>query len=255
MNQLTKIFEGQELRIVGSEEDPYFLLNDVCKILNLAPRVVRQRLTDDVCSTYPIIDALGRTQQATFVNEDGLYDVVLESRKTEAKKFRRWITSEVIPSIRKHGGYLTPEKVEQVLSDPDTIIRLATDLKQERLKRQRAEWVIEQQKPKVLFADSVKASQTSILIRELAVILKQNGIDTGEKRLYEWLRENGYLVKRLGTDRNTPTQRSMDLGLFEIKETPINHNSGMITVSKTTKVTGKGQVYFINKFLNLKVVV
>lgn len=255
MNQLNKVFEGQEIRVIDVKNEPWFVAKDVCAVLGLV-NVSRSidRLSQRQKGLHTV-NTLGGEQQMVVINEAGVYKLVFTSRKPESEKFTDWIAEEVIPSIRKHGGYLTPETVEQVLSDPDTLIRLATDLKHERLKRQQAELVIEQQKPKVLFADSVEASQTSILIRELAVILKQNGIETGEKRLYEWLRENGYLIKRFGTDRNTPTQRSMDLGLFEIKETPINHNSGMITVSKTTKVTGKGQVYFINKFLSLKKVV
>lgn len=256
MNQLTKLFDGQELQIIETNEEFYFLLNDVCGVLDLAPRVVKQRLGDDVCSTYPIQDRLGRTQQATFVNEDGLYDVILDSRKPEAKRFRKWITSDVLPSIRKDGGYIATteeDDEESIMARAVLIANKTIEKKNKKIAEQKK--VIESQKPKVLFADSVEASQTSILIREMAIILKQNGIDTGERRLYEWLRTNGYLVKRLGTDRNTPTQRSMDMGLFEIKETPINHNSGLISINKTTKVTGKGQVYFINKFLSQQKVV
>ena len=143
---------------------------------------------------------------------------------------------------------MTPQKIEEMLLNPDTIIQLATTLKQEQQARQRAEKQIEEQKPKVLFADAVTASHTSILVGELAKLLRQNGIDTGQNRLFEWLRNNGYLIRRKGTDYNMPTQYSMDLGLFEVKETSITHSDGHVSVSKTPKVTGKGQVYFINKF-------
>src|SRR5690625_2792427 len=249
MNQLIKIFEGKKLTIIEKGNEPYFLLNDVCKILDLAPRSVRQRLEDDVCSTYPIKDRLGRTQQATFVNEDGLYDVILDSRKPEAKRFRKWITSEVIPSIRKHGAYMTPEKIEEVLLNPDTLIKLATNLKEEQEKRKQAEQVIEEQKPKVLFADAVETSRSSVLVGELAKLIKQNGYNIGQNRLFKWLRDNGYLMKR-GQSRNLPTQKSMDLELFEVKKRTINNPDGSIRTTSTPMVTGKGQVYFIDKFLS-----
>lgn len=246
------MFEGEQLRIIGNQENPLFALNDVCKILGLSnSRMVKERLSDDVSSTYPIQDSMGRTQQATFINEDGLYDVILDSRKPIAKKFRKWITSEVIPSIRKHGGYLTPETVEQVLTDPDTIIRLATDLKQERLKRQQAEFLIEQQKPKVLFADAVETSESSILIGQLAKLITQNGYPIGQNRLFKWLRENGFLGKA-GSHYNEPTQYAVERGWFEVKERTINNPDGSVRITRTTKVTGKGQIYFINKFLALK---
>lgn len=251
MNQLTKVFENQDLTIIEVDGDFQFLLKDVCEILEIGNhRHVKTRLEDDVVSNYPIQDRLGRTQQATFVNEDGLYDVILDSRKPEAKRFRKWITSEVLPSIRKDGGYIATDENdddESIMAKAILIANKTIDKKNKELELQKQ--LLDEQRPKVLFAESVEASQTSILVRELAVLLKQNGVDIGERRLFDWLRTNGFLVKRFGSDRNTPTQRSMDMGLFEIKETPINHNSGLISISKTTKVTGKGQVYFINKFL------
>lgn len=249
MNELQNVFsfEGQEVRTVRSGQDIFFAAKDVCEVLeirNVTQAI--QRLDEDERSMFNI----GRQGMTNFVNETGLYSLILGSRKHEAKKFKRWVTHEVLPSIRKHGAYMTPETLEQAILNPDFAIGLLTNLKDEQEKRREAELQIETQKPKVLFAESVETSKTSILIRELAVLLKQNGIDTGERRLYTWLRENGYLVRRHGSDRNMPTQRSMNLGLFEVKETPIHHNSGDIKVGKTTKVTGKGQVYFINKFLS-----
>lgn len=156
---------------------------------------------------------------------------------------------EVLPSIRKHGGYLTPEKVEEALLNPDTLIRLATDLKTEREKRMQLEEQAHRDRPKVLFADAVATAKSSILIGELAKLLKQNGIDIGQNRLFEWMRCNSYLIRRKGTDYNMPTQKAMESGLFEIKETSITHADGHISVNKTPKVTGRGQQYFINRFL------
>ena len=253
MNQLKMFnFENNSVRLIRKNGEPWFVAKDVCDVLEIRnTSQALQRLDEDERSMFNI----GRQGDVNIINEYGLYSLVLASRKPEAKQFKRWVTHEVIPSIRKHGAYMTPDALEQAISNPDFAIGLLTNLKEERDKRQAAESRLEEQKPKVIFAESVEASQTSILIRELAVLLKQNGIETGEKRLYEWMRANGYLVKRLGTDRNTPTQRSMNMGLFEVKETPINHNSGLITVNKTTKVTGRGQVYFINKFLQSQKVI
>ena len=195
-------------------------------------------------------DPHGILQYPTIINESGLYSLVLSSKLPTAKKFKRWVTSEVIPSIRKHGAYMTPDKLEEVLLKPDTLIQLAQNLKAEQEKRMALEVKMEEQKPKVLFAESVEAAKTSILIGELAKLLKQNGINIGQNRLFEWLRNNGYLIRRQGSDYNMPTQRAMEMGLFEIKETTITHSDGHIHVSKTPKVTGKGQVYFVNLFVS-----
>lgn len=184
-----------------------------------------------------------------FIPENTFYRLAMKAKNEAAEKFQAFIADEVLPAIRKHGGYLTPEKVEEALLNPDTIIRLATDLKTEREKRLRLEEQAQKDKPKVLFADAVATAKTSILIGELAKLLKQNGVDMGQNRLFEWMRRNGYLIQRKGTDYNMPTQRAMESGLFEIKETSITHADGHMSVSKTPKVTGKGQQYFINRFL------
>lgn len=255
MNQLTKVFEGQSVRILGDEETPLFVLADVCKVLDLStPARVKERLTDGVSSTHTILDSMNRPQEVTVINEDGLYDVILDSRKPQAKRFRKWVTSEVLPSIRKHGGYLTPEKVEEALLNPDTLIRLATDLKEERQKRIDAEQLVESQKPKVLFADAVSTSDTSILIGQLAKLITQNGYSIGQNRLFYWMRKNGYLGKT-GQHYNEPTQYGMERGWFEVKERTVNNPDGSVRITRTTKVTGKGQVYFINKFLNQQEVI
>lgn len=237
-----------EVRVAEVNGDPMFCLADVCKVLDLDPSQVVRRLGDGVVTIHPIQDSLGRTQQANFVNEDGLYDTILDSRKPDARAFRKWVTSEVLPSIRKHGGYLTPEKVEEALLNPDTLIRIATALKEERAKRIAAECEVAKLEPKGRFADAVAASDRSVLISELAKILRQNGVNIGQNRLFEWMRLNGYLCSK-GEYYNQPTQKSMELALFEIKKTSITKPDGSVLVTTTTKVTGKGQIYFVNKFL------
>lgn len=179
-----------------------------------------------------------------FIPENIFYRLAMKAKNAAAEAFQAKVADEILPSIRKTGMYAT----DQLLDNPDLLIAAATKLKEEREARKRLEAKVEQDKPKVLFADSVVASKTSILVGEMAKILKQNGVDTGQQRFFEWLRESGYLIKRKGTDYNMPTQRSMELGLFEIKETSITHSDGHVTVNKTPKVTGKGQVYFVNHF-------
>lgn len=192
------------------------------------------------------------TIEVNFIPEGDIYRLIIRSKLPNAEKFERWVFDEVLPTINKHGGYLTPDKIEEVLLNPDTIIKLATELKTEREKLANAEMQIEMDKPKVLFADAVATSKTSILIGELAKLIKQNGYDIGQKRLFTFLRENGYLVRRKGGEYNMPTQKSMNLGLFEIKERTINHTDHVETV-KTPKVTGKGQIYFLNLFFKIMV--
>ena len=185
-----------------------------------------------------------------FIPENVFYRLAMKAKNEAAETFQAKIADEVIPSIRKHGAYMTPETLEAAILNPDTMIKLCTALKDEQEKRKTLEQQIESQKPAVLFTGAVETSKTSILIGELAKILKQNGINIGPNRLFEWMRQNGYLIKRKGTDYNMPTHRSMEMGLFEIKETAINNPDGSIRISKTAKVTGKGQVYYINLFLS-----
>lgn len=238
------------IRVAGTESNPQFCLTDVCKALGLSAKGVNQRLGDEVISNYPITDKLGREQQALFVNEDGLYDVILDSRKAEARQFRKWITSEVLPTIRKHGAYMTDDALLRAIQSPDFLIQLATELKMEKQRRLVAEKEIRDTRPQVIFADAVTASSDSILVGELAKLIKQNGVDTGQRRLFKWLRNNGFLCKKGGECFNEPTQHSMELGLFEIKKTVIHKPDGSAIINKTVKVTGKGQVYFVNKFLS-----
>lgn len=255
MNGL-QVFNSPEfgnIRAVEVNGEPWLVGKDVAAALGYAnpTKAVRDRV-DQEDKGGSKMDTPRGTQEMTIINESGLYALVMSSKLPGAKKFKRWVTSEVLPSIRKNGAYLTPDVIEQVLTDPETVIRLATSLKAERAQRQALQAELEQSKPKIIFADSVSASNTSILVGELAKLLKQNGIDIGQNRLFQWMRNNGYLVRRQGRDYNMPTQKSMELGLFEIKETAITHASGQITLNKTPRVTGKGQRYFIGQFLSEK---
>ncbi len=184
-----------------------------------------------------------------YIPESLFYRLGMKASNKVAEEFQNWLAIDVIPSIRKHGAYMTENTLEEALTNPDFLIKLATELKEEQSKRKALEEEKKLNAPKIVFADAVSTSKTSILIGELAKILKQNGIETGQRRLFEWLRVNKYLISRKGTDYNMPTQKSMELGLFEIKETSIAHADGHTSISKTPKITGKGQQYFINKFL------
>ena len=253
MNKI-KVFNNPsfgEMRTIVMNSEPWFVGKDVAEILGYAKarNAISAHVDPEDKKDAPIQGPLGGTQTMTVINESGLYSLILSSKLPTAKKFKRWVTSEVLPAIRKHGAYLTEQKVEEILTNPDTIIKLATQLKEEREARKQAEQLIEAQKPKVIFAEAVSASKTSILVGELAKILRGNGIPIGQRRFFQWLRENGYLIKRKGTDYNMPTQRSMELGLFEIKEGSYVNGDGVNVITKTPKITGKGQNYFINKFL------
>ncbi|URN85829.1 phage antirepressor KilAC domain-containing protein [Acetobacterium wieringae] len=183
-----------------------------------------------------------------FLTESGVYKLIFKSHKPDAEKFQDWVVDEVLPTIRKHGAYMTPAKIEEVLLNPDTIINLATRLKEEQALVMKLEAKMFEDRPKVIFAESVTASEDSILVGEMAKLLKQNGFNTGQNRFYALLREQGFLIKRKGSDYNLPTQKSIEMGLFEIKETVITHSDGRIKVEKTAKITGKGQLYFMNRF-------
>lgn len=183
-----------------------------------------------------------------YIPENVFYRLAMKAKSETAERFQAFVADEVLPSIRKHGAYMTPDKLKEVLLNPDTIIQLAQTLKEEQETRRALEHKLDAQQPKVIFADAVTASEQCILIGQLAKLLRQNGIPMGERRLFQWMRENGYLGKN-GNRYNIPTQRAMELGLFEIKETAVTHADGHVTVSTTPKVTGKGQVYFVNRLL------
>lgn len=257
MNNGMQVFENSDfgkVRVVERDGEPWFVAVDVCRALGLE-QVSRalDRLDEDerglLKVTHP--QSPSKTQEVNGVNEPGLYHLVLCSTKPEAKIFKRWITHEVIPSVRKHGAYITPDKIEEILINPDTIIRLCTDLKEERAKRAALEVKVETDAPKVLFAGAVETSQDSCLVGQLAKMIRQNGCEIGQNRLFDYLRNEGYLCKS-GSNRNLPTQRSMEAGLFEVKESVVDNPDGSVRLVRTTKVTGKGQIYFVNKFLSGK---
>lgn len=248
MNEI-RIFENTEfgsVRTVEINNEPYFVGKDVAEILGYAKplNALATHVDEDDSLKQGLTDNLGREQKTIFINESGLYSLILGSKLPTAKKFKHWVTSDVLPAIRKHGMYAMDELIE----NPDLAIQALTALKEERKHRKQLEDKVAADKPKVLFADAVETAKTSILIGDLAKLIKQNGIDIGQKRLFEYMRKNGYLIKS-GNSKNMPTQKSMELGLFEVKERTINNPDGTIRVTKTTKVTGKGQTYFINKFL------
>jgi len=256
MNQITVVHEQQLLNnaftIYGTKEEPLFLAKDVANWIEHSRASEMLKSVDNDEKLMQTILASGQNREMWFLTEDGLYEVLMQSRKPIAREFKKEVKL-ILKNIRKHGGHLTDQTIEQALLNPDVLIQLATNIKSEQQKRYAAEQavieanqIIKAQQPKVLFAESVSASDTSILIREFSKILKQNNIDFGEKRLFHWLRENGYLIKRPGNDYNSPTQRSMEMKLFEIKETTINRTNG-ITIARTPKITGKGQLYFLGK--------
>ena len=248
MNELKNFsFEGRQIRALTIEGEPYFVGKDVAEVLGYSNS--RKAIADHVDSEDKGVTkcyTLGGTQQTTIINESGLYSLILASKLPTAKKFKRWVTSEVLPAIRKHGAYMTDQKAAAIVTDKGSLADLLQQAA-EQLKRKDIQ--IEQMKPKALFADAVSTSDTPILVGELAKILHQNGVSMGQNRMFRWLRDNGYLISRKGSDYNMPTQRAMELGLFKIKENAITHSDGHVTITKTPKVTGKGQQYFINKFL------
>lgn len=252
MNDI-QIFESADfgqVRTVEVNGTPYFVGKDVAEILGYTnPTKALQDHVDSEDMTFNESLKLSRQSGAWLINESGLYSLILSSKLPKAKEFKHWVTSEILPAIRKHGAYMTENTLEKALTSPDFLIQLATQLKEEQAQRKALEVQIEADKPKTIFADAVSVSKTSILVGELAKLLKQNGIEIGQNRLFAWLREKGYLISRKGTDYNMPTQKSMEKGLFEIKENTIAHSDGHTSITKTSKITGRGQVYFINLFL------
>lgn len=250
MNEL-QIFNSKEfgdIRTVTIDNEPWFVGKDVAEALGYSNS--SKAVSDHVSEEDRILKMLEADSQngnvvktqTTIINESGLYALIFGSKLESAKRFKHWVTSEVLPTIRKTGSYQMKQPQGKEL------LALAVLEAQKTIETQSKE--IERMKPKEIFADAVAASQTSILIGDLAKLLKQNGVATGQKRLFEWLRENGYLIKRKGADWNMPTQKAMEMELFEVKESTVNNPDGSVRINKTTKVTGKGQQYFINKFIN-----
>lgn len=241
-----------DVRVIIDNEQPLFSASDVCTALGYAnPRKAVSDHVDSEDVTKRDTPTSGGVQQLTYLNESGMYALAFGSKLEGAKQFKKWVTSEVLPSIRKNGIYATDITVDKMISDPDFAIRLLTNLKEEKQKRLYAEEKLEEQAQKILFADSVAGSNNSVLIKDLAGILKQNGIETGQNRLFEWLRNNGYLLSK-GSYYNRPSQKSLEMELFEMKaytrQDPVKGSMEEFT----TKVTGKGQLYFVNKFLKFK---
>lgn len=253
MNEL-KVFENPEfgrVRTVSVDNEPWFFAKDVCDALSIATNHVRESLDEDEVSNLRSTE-IGPEfggKAPLIVSEAGLYSLILKSRKPEAKAFKRWITHEVIPAIRKTGGYHIPQSPAEQMAQG---ILAAQKLLAERdatIAKQNEQIAV--LTPKGIFADAVTASKTSILVGGLAKLIKQQGIDIGQKRLFAWMRENGFLIKS-GTEKNMPTQRAMDMKLFEVKEGSFVDGNGVNRITRTTKVTGKGQVYFVNKFLGVR---
>lgn len=259
MNDL-KIFESNEFgrirTILDEQGEPWFVGKDVAEILEYSnPNDALRKHVETEDKGVAKCDTLGGKQNLTTINESGLYSLIFSSKMRKAKEFKRWVTSEVLPTIRRHGAYMSEEIIEKTLSDPDYLIRLATNLKEERAKRMLAEAEVTRNKPKVLFADTVAASQNSCLVGELAKLISQEAIRSGradvkigQNKLFAWLRDEGYLCKS-GERKNQPRQQYVDQGLFEIKKGSYVDSNGALINTSTPKVTGKGQIYFVNKFL------
>lgn len=247
MNEL-QIFQNKQfgqIRILEKDNEPWFVGKDVAGALGYErpTKAIQDHVDSEDRDEIPIQDSIGRMQKTPIINESGLYSLILSSKLPQAKEFKRWITSEVLPSIRKNGGYIMDQ---ENLSDAELMAR-ALLVAQKTIESRDKE--IARMKPKEIFADAVSSAHTTILIGELAKLMRQNGVDIGQNRLFAWLRDNGFLIKRRGADWNTPTQKAMEMGLFEIKERTIHNYDGSVSIKKTTKVTGKGQIYFINKLL------
>lgn len=243
MNEL-QIFKNEEfgqIRTVKINDEPYMIGSDVAVALGYTnpAKAIRDHVDEEDKLTEQIVLS-GQTREAICINESGLYSLILGSRLPNAKKFKRWVTSEVLPSIRKTGGYHLPQTYSEALRE------LAAQAE----RNEKLELRIETMRPKEIFADAVAASKTSILIGELAKLITQNGYEIGQTRLFKWMRSHGYLIKE-GSSKNMPMQRYVQQGLFEIKESSVQNPDGSVRITKTTKVTGKGQQYFINKFLTL----
>ena len=232
-------FHGHAVRVITDEHgEPWFVAKDVCHVLGIGNTSMALGRLDDDEKGVSLADTPGGRQSVSTVNEPGLYALILRSDKPGAREFKRWVVHELLPEIRRTGSYGLPKDF------PSALRALAAEVES----RAALEAKVEADAPKVLFADAVATSHTDILVGDLAKILKGNGVDVGAVRLFAWLRRDGYLIRREGTDHNMPTQRSMNLGLFRVKETAVTHSDGRVSISKTPKVTGKGQTYFVNRY-------
>jgi len=247
MNEIqTFDFDGSGIRTLTIDDEPYFVGKDVAEVLGYErpTKAIQDHVDEEDKDAVPIQDSIGRMQRTPVINESGLYSLILGSKLPEAKRFKRWVTSEVLPSLRRNGMYA----MDELLDNPDLAINALQKLKEEREARRQLELQNAQMKPKALFAEAVETSSTSILIGDMAKLLRQNGVEVGQRRLFDWLRTNGWLMKS-GESRNMPTQKAMEKGYFEIKERTISNPDGSVRITKTTKVTGKGQVWLTNEFM------
>lgn len=239
-------FENNQVRTLNIDGQPYFVGKDVADVLgysNTRDALNRHVEFEDKKDGVVIHDSIGRQQTPTFINESGLYSLILSSKLPTAKKFKRWVTSEVLPTIRKHGAYMTEQKIEEALLNPDTLITLAKQLKAEKKQRLLAQKQVEEMTPKAVFHDAVANAENTMLVRDVAHFLRQNGLDIGGTRFFVWLRLNGFLTKN-----NQPTQLSLERGYFKVKETVVHTNHGFQTKT-TPKITGRGQTFFLKKML------
>ena len=235
------------VRALAVDGEPWFVATDVAKILGYGDATHLTRRLDEDEKGLRSVETPGGIQRLSVISEAGLYSAVLGSKVPGARDFKRWVTHEVLPAIRRHGAYATAETAERLIADPDFAIRTFEALRDERERRRALEAENAELRPKALFADAVAASDGTCLVGELAKMIRQNGVRMGQNRLFALLREKGYLGKS-GSNYNVPTQRSMELGLFRIKETAVTHSDGHVTISRTPKVTGKGQRFFIERF-------
>lgn len=246
MNEIqTFDFDGSRIRTLTIDEEPYFVGKDVAQVLGYRDTAdaLKKHVDEEDKLTRQFADS-GQRREMKIINESGLYSLILGSKLPEAKRFKRWVTSEVLPSLRRNGMYA----MDELLDNPDLAINALQKLKEEREARRQLELQNAQMKPKALFAEAVETSSTSILIGDMAKLLRQNGVEVGQRRLFDWLRTNGWPMKT-GESRNMPTQKAMEKGYFEIKERTIQNPDGSVRITKTTKVTGKGQVWLTNEFM------
>lgn len=251
MNKEIKIFDNEQfgqIRVIDRNGEPWFVGKEIAMILGYKnpQEAIRTHVEDEDKGVSEILTPGGK-QMMPIINESGLYSLILSSKLPAAKQFKHWVTSEVLPSIHKRGMYATPETVEKMLGDPDVMIRILQEMKEERAKRVKAEEKIALDAPKVLFADCVSQAGTEILVGELAKLLKQNGMDIGQNRLFDRLRNEGFIMK----NSTMPTQRAMEMGLFRIIERSIVQPNGTTRITQTTKVTGKGQQYFVSRYIGI----
>ena len=247
---IIRAFESAQfgtVRALSVGGEPWFVATDVAKALGYGHTPHMTRRLDEDEKGVRSVDTPGGIQQVSVISEAGLYNAILGSKVPGAREFKRWVTHEVLPAIRRHGAYATAETAERLIADPDFAIRTFEALRDERERRRALEAENAELRPKALFADAVAASDGTCLVGELAKMIRQNGVRMGQNRLFALLREKGYLGKS-GSNYNVPTQRSMELGLFRIKETAVTHSDGHVTISRTPKVTGKGQRFFIERF-------